>query len=107
MAEAKLEIKVGTVAFTGEGAENWLAEQLDKLLLKLPELLQAHCHDEDKVSHEKKETAKSDVAHHSPKKGITLAVFLKEKKATSNQARKFLATALWLHDERAMNKDLK
>ena len=105
MADAKLEIKVGTISFTGEGAENWLAQQLDKVLAKLPELLEVRPGDEDEVLRGKKEAAKSDaVTHHSTKKGTTLAAFLKEKKATSNQARKFLATALWLHDSKDMKR---
>jgi hypothetical protein len=32
-----LEIKAGLVSFVGEGTEDWLAKQLDKLLGKLPE----------------------------------------------------------------------
>ncbi len=32
------------------------------------------------------------------KSGGTLAAFLKAKGATSNQVRKFLSTAIWLHD---------
>ena len=31
LADAKFEIKAGSVSFVGEGTENWLAEQLDKL----------------------------------------------------------------------------
>jgi hypothetical protein len=36
MANAKIEIKVGAVSFSGEG--RWLSEQLDKVIEKLPEL---------------------------------------------------------------------
>ena len=41
MPDAKLEIRIGAVAFSGEGAENWLGQQLDKFLQRLPELAQA------------------------------------------------------------------
>ena len=101
MADAKLEIKVGAVTFTGEGAENWLAQQLDKVLDRLPELLEVRTPDNG-VS-DGSET--SD--HNSTKKGgkkVPLAKFLKEKNATGNQVRKFLATAVWLHDNE--NKEM-
>ena len=38
MADAKFEIKAGSISFTGEGTEAWLAEQLDKVLSKLTDL---------------------------------------------------------------------
>jgi len=41
MAEGKIEIKVGGVSFTGQGSENWLSSQLDKVLKNLPELVSA------------------------------------------------------------------
>jgi hypothetical protein len=40
MADARLEIKAGHISFTGEGTEEWLAKQLDKVLGKLPQLAQ-------------------------------------------------------------------
>ena len=36
MAEAKIEIKVGAVSFSGEGDGQWLSDQLDKVLEKIP-----------------------------------------------------------------------
>jgi len=38
------------------------------------------------------------------KKSISLAAFLKEKNATSNQRQKFLATSVWLHDHRNLKR---
>jgi hypothetical protein len=38
LAAARLEIKAGLISFTGEGTEAWLAEQLDKVLVKLSAL---------------------------------------------------------------------
>jgi hypothetical protein len=32
MADAKIEIKVGSVSFSGEGDGKWLSEQLDKVI---------------------------------------------------------------------------
>lgn len=98
---AKLEIKVGAVSFTGEGAENWLASQLDKVLAKLPELLDVPIANGDDPADDTKDVKKP---HAQAKKRTALAAFLKEKKATGNQARKFLATALWLHDVKSQNR---
>ena len=39
MSESKIQVKVGIVEFSGEGEQDWLAKQLDKILEKVPELL--------------------------------------------------------------------
>ncbi|MGN6294248.1 MAG: hypothetical protein ACTHMV_15990 [Chitinophagaceae bacterium] len=39
MSDSKIQIKVGIVEFSGEGNQEWLASQLDKILSKMPELL--------------------------------------------------------------------
>lgn len=39
MSESKIQVKVGIVEFAGEGEQEWLAKQLDKILEKVPELL--------------------------------------------------------------------
>ena len=39
MNESKIQVKVGIVEFAGEGEQDWLAKQLDKILEKVPELL--------------------------------------------------------------------
>jgi len=39
MSDSKLSIKIGSVEFSGEGNQDWLASQLDKILDKVPELL--------------------------------------------------------------------
>lgn len=39
MSDSKIQIKVGIVEFSGEGNQDWLADQLDKILAKVPELL--------------------------------------------------------------------
>jgi hypothetical protein len=97
LADAKLEIKAGTISFTGEGSEAWLGEQLDKVLTKLSEL-RDHSADSGDGADEDEETDQKQAK--TPKgaqvKIAPLAAYLKEKKATTNQARKFLATAAWL-----------
>jgi hypothetical protein len=67
---------------------------LDKLIEKTPQLV--------KIVPEKPTESRggADGSHSRAAKntGGTLAAFLKEKNATTNQVRKFLATAIWLHD---------
>ncbi|HZL53524.1 MAG TPA: hypothetical protein VFC37_21520 [Terracidiphilus sp.] len=98
MADAKLEIKVGNVAFLGEGAEEWLSKQLDKVLNKIPELAKASAHlaGESGSTSEKRDHATA--AGSKASTTDTLAAFLKTKIATDSQTRKFLATSVWLHD---------
>ena len=94
MADAKIEIKVAGFSFTGEGTEKWLSGELDKLLVKLPELVEA-------APAEPANTEDNDAApktNRKPGKLGTLAAFLKAKNATGNQVKKFLATAVYLHD---------
>jgi hypothetical protein len=93
MAEAKIEIKVGSFAFTGEGTEKWLSGELDKLLTKLPTLVEI-------APLEKEDGDPGDGTKPGKKSGKlgTLANFLRDKSATDNQVKKFLATAVWLHD---------
>jgi hypothetical protein len=92
MAEAKIEIKVGAVSFSGEGEGKWLSEQLDKVLEKIPELARVA-----PIIGENGGEG-SDGKGTPPKAKGTLASFLNSKNAKSSKTRKFLATALWLHD---------
>ncbi len=92
---SKIQIKVGIVEFLGEGDEKWLAAQLEKILSKVPELL--------KIEVEAPITQATNIDSAKPKdvkrvqaKSTTLSVFLKEKSATVNQNRKFLAAAAFL-----------
>lgn len=97
MAEAKIEIKVGTFSFTGEGTEKWLSGELDKLLAKLPELVEiAPPEGEDDDAGAGTKTKKGKLG--------SLANFLKDNNATDNQVNKFLATAVWLHDTTGKNR---
>src|SRR5260370_6779257 len=97
MADAKIEIKVGAVSFSGEGDGKWLSEQLDKVLDRIPEL--ANFSPEEPAAEGRSDgTGFVASAQRSAKIKVPLASFLKGKKNTSNQVRKFLATAAWLHD---------
>lgn len=84
--QTKISFKLGSLEFSGEGKEVWLEKQLDKLL-KQPVVV----------------AAKPLVADHEKAPGgkgsslsATLAAFLGEKNAKTNQNRKFLATAAYL-----------
>lgn len=93
MSEAKIEIKVGEIAFSGQGEQDWVAKQLDKILAQAEKLIElAPSQDENN----------QDGDGHKPMgkdKSIakqTLPAFLQEKNAGRNQIKKFLATAVWL-----------
>jgi len=105
MSEAKIEIKVGPVSFNAEGTQVWLAQQLDKVLAKIPEIPLTTEGSAGDASDKTFATPTSAAPQKQTGKVIaTLAAFIKEKKATGNQARKFLATATWLHDTKGMNR---
>jgi hypothetical protein len=87
MPESKVEIGVGSVFFRGEGSENWLSGEIEKAMHRIPELA--------KLSPVGSPDAGTSTV---PKNLGTLAAFLKLKNATTNQTKKFLATAKWLHD---------
>ena len=94
MADARIEIKIGVASFAGEGTEEWLAKQLDKVLERLPQFAQLH---QNESEPEKKGSAEGGQSEkQTPKRIGSLATYLKEKKATANQSRKLLATAAWL-----------
>ncbi|HEY3937326.1 MAG TPA: hypothetical protein VGL97_07835 [Bryobacteraceae bacterium] len=96
MADARLEIKAGPVSFVGEGTEDWLAKQLDKVLEKLPELAHLRGNDPDAGKNDGTGQSGQSKSDASTEKIGSLATYLKDKKATSNQSRKFLATSAWL-----------
>lgn len=97
MGAAKIEFTLGGIAFSGEGEEAWLAEQLDKILVKAPELTkivpelptagQSGPGGHEQVAMSSEDTISSQ----------TLAVFLRANDAIKPAQKKFLATAVWLH----------
>ena len=93
MPDAKIEVKVGAVSFTGEGTESWLSAELDKFIKHLPDLVMVA-----PLSPPPGDDADDPGKEGTSGKKSTLAAFLTAKNAKSNQTRKFLATALWLHD---------
>lgn len=53
MSESRLQLKVGIVEFSGEGNSEWLSEQLDKVLLKIPEYIQSRPEYQGELGEEK------------------------------------------------------
>jgi len=83
----KITIKIGNVEFSGEGKEAWLEKQLDKILKELKSSIT------DSITEPKEADLPSKELNSK-----TLASFLGEKNAKSNQNRKFLATSTFLQE---------
>lgn len=101
MTTAKIEISVGAITFSGEGTEDWLEKQLDKLLASAPSLAAIHPPAEPPQGEQNDVQNTTEVG--------TLATFILKKGAGSNQVKRFLATAEWLHKKgkrRIQSKDV-
>lgn|GEM_PF-900381 len=96
MSESKIQIKVGHVEFSGEGDQDWLASQLDKILDKVPELLKIELTNTQVGNSNNDDGASGNSSGINTIKLTNLASFLREKNATTNQTKKFLATAAFL-----------
>ncbi len=96
MAEAKIQIKLGTIEFLGEGDEKWVATQLDKILAQAANLLTLAPATMADPGGGKPSSGARD--GDPPKLGtdVTLVAFLKNKNAGNSQVKRFLATAVWL-----------
>ena len=110
MADSKIEIKVGSVSFSGEGSGDWLSKQLDKVLAKIPELAAVAPQLDGGNDNGGGSPGSGGPGPHTGKASGTLAAYLKSTASTANQVRKFLATAAWLHDsekkDRLTTKDV-
>lgn len=99
MSDAKIEIQIGEVKFSGEGEQEWLTQQLDKILEKAEELIKLAPTPEPQVSIQPPPATQHQAADFSNSSEIanqTLATFLRSKSATTAQVDKFLATAIWV-----------
>lgn len=90
----KISLKVGNLEFSGEGKEQWLESQLDKLLKRIS--IQ-----ENSFQHAQNGKILGNGGGEVDKilKTTTLVSFLNEKNAKDNQNRKFLATAVYLQSK--------
>lgn len=89
MADAKIHIKLGAIEFSGEGEQQWVTAQLDKMLAKASDLLRLS----SAASGNRGDGGGGDTP---PDPNISLAAFLKSKAVGRNQIKRFLATAIWL-----------
>lgn len=96
MTTAKVEFKIGDIEFQGEGEQEWVTEQLDKMLDKFPKLLHLAPAKSDDMPNANGNT-NGTTNNSSETSQKPLATFLKDRSATTNQIRKFLVTAFWLH----------
>ncbi len=103
MADGKIELSIGAIKFAGEGDTKWLTEQLDKLLSKAEALVKVAPPAENNLERANPGSSprtggKSDIAKKA------LGSFLKETSSTTNQTKKFLATAIWLCEKEGKQK---
>ena len=99
MSEVKIQFKLGSIEFSGEGEKVWVGQQLDKILQEAPKLLSmaqisavAAPQNPENAGHQPMAT--DQVIAKQP-----LATFLKSKDASTIQNKKFLATAIWLESK--------
>jgi hypothetical protein len=91
MSEAKIDIKIGHVQFSGEGEQDWVAKQLDKILAQAEKLMRIAPEDHSDDFHAGRGGKDGSISN------LSLANFLNSKNAQKDQMKKFVATAIWLH----------
>lgn len=99
MANARIEFKIGNIEFVGEGEQDWVTEQLDKVLKRIPELA-----NESEKSVPKANTTQviSTKPAQQSRQNLeqlakeNLSTFLRKRDAIDKQRRRFLGTAVWL-----------
>lgn len=96
MSDAKIEIKVGQIQFSGQGEQDWVAKQLDKFLAQAEKLVQLVPPEDSGEEGVPGGGGLKPMGKDPSIAQKTLPIFLNEKNATKNQVRKFLATAVWL-----------
>ncbi|WP_308516076.1 hypothetical protein [Sphingomonas flavescens] len=90
MTDSSVQFELGSLKFSAQGSEVWIAKQLEFVVSKLPEL--------GKVA--SVPAAAIDEAGQPSKNSAkivgSLASYIKEKGGETNQVQRFLATADWL-----------
>ena len=86
MSDAKIDIKVGEISFHGEGSQEWLEKQLDKIINKSEALLEI-----SHVNPPLKDQTDSSIKSNSE----NLAQFIKNNNVTRT-IDIFLAAAIWV-----------
>lgn len=96
MSDAKIEIKIGGITFSGEGESSWLSEQLDKVMDRAEELMALAPPEISLAGSPNAMNHEADLSGHNEIATQPLALWLKSKNAESVQTTKFLATAVWV-----------
>lgn len=91
MTIGKVEVNVGGLAFSAEGEQDWLAQQLDKILKAAPEVAAASQKRPEEQAQNTSEARENDGTFND-----ALAAHIKAKNADDNQVKRFLSTADWL-----------
>ena len=92
MGQAKIQLTVGSVSFSGEGEQEWLEKQLHHILEAVPWL--AKIETPSLVGEADIKLPKSDGA--KAPFDQSLASYIREKNGDSSQLQRFLVTADWL-----------
>jgi hypothetical protein len=98
MSIGKIDFSLGALSFSGEGEQDWLAAQLDKLLEAAPKLQRVASLAAPEVT-----LGAKDGDAQGRNFTDTLASYIKEKDGDSNQVNRFLATADWLRQRGSSN----
>ncbi|KAF0133072.1 MAG: hypothetical protein FD139_955 [Methylocystaceae bacterium] len=92
-ATAKVQITIGSLNFSAEGEQEWLASQLAMVI---------EAANAKGLAHAAPAVANSDALTCQSEFSVSLATYIREKKADSNQNQRFLATARWLQHRGSM-----
>jgi hypothetical protein len=90
--DANIHVKIGHIEFSGEGNQDWIEKQLDKIISEADRLTRIAPPTDisPKIGSDKEDESGPLIASQ------TLPSFLQAKNSTKNQAAKFLVTAVWL-----------
>lgn len=99
MANARIEFKIGNIEFVGEGEQDWVTEQLDKVLKRIPELASESIKTAPKAVSQPAITTRNTQNNTQNNEQLAkenLSTFLRKRDAIDKQRRRFLGTAVWL-----------
>lgn len=97
MSSAKIEFTLGNITFSGEGEETWVSNQLDKILEKAPDLIKIVLETQATTQATTTDSREPSQLPDDTISSQPLPQFLRTKGASTPAAKKFLATAIWLH----------
>lgn len=92
MTESRIEFSLGSLSFSGAGSADWVAAQFEKVVERLPSLLESSIAAQGSIpqSRHSEEGASNELFTTS------LAFHIKEKGGDAVQVKRFLVVADWL-----------